>query len=210
MKKINHKLGFTLIELLVVITIIGILATWAVSVYTSQIQKARDSTRITSLTAIKSWVEQFYQDDGAYPEPSNFSWVTLYTPKLPKDPKTSQASGKSSFEYAYAVSPDSNTITWQYYELSVAFENSWNLTKKAAADGWANPNRYEIGIDLTWNNTRINWKQTMTSWVENGAVTWNVCVAVNGSDEGLITDNKTPAHCIDSSPTSQSSILVIR
>jgi len=45
--------AFTLIELMVVITIIGILATGAVSVYTSQIQKARDSNRITSLKALQ-------------------------------------------------------------------------------------------------------------------------------------------------------------
>jgi prepilin-type N-terminal cleavage/methylation domain-containing protein len=48
-----NKKGFTLIELLVVITIIGILATGAVTVYTSQIQKARDTTRITSMNALK-------------------------------------------------------------------------------------------------------------------------------------------------------------
>jgi type II secretory pathway pseudopilin PulG len=36
----------------VVITIIGILATGAVTVYTSQIQKARDTTRITDMKAL--------------------------------------------------------------------------------------------------------------------------------------------------------------
>jgi len=53
MRKLN-KLAFTLIELLVVITIIGILATGATTVYTSQIQKARDATRLTDINAIKS------------------------------------------------------------------------------------------------------------------------------------------------------------
>ncbi|MBT3853722.1 prepilin-type N-terminal cleavage/methylation domain-containing protein [bacterium] len=62
MKLQRTKLGFTLIELLVVITIIGILATGATSVYTSQIQKARDSTRITDIKAVQSGVEQEYQD----------------------------------------------------------------------------------------------------------------------------------------------------
>ncbi len=45
----NNSRGFTLIELLVVITIIGILATGGVGVFTQQIQKARDTTRITDL-----------------------------------------------------------------------------------------------------------------------------------------------------------------
>lgn len=51
--KISVQKGFTLIELLVVITIIGILATGAVTVYTSQIQKARDTTRISDIKAIQ-------------------------------------------------------------------------------------------------------------------------------------------------------------
>ncbi len=60
--------GFTLIELLVVITIIGILATGAVTTFTSQIQKARDTTRISDLKALGGGVEQFYQDTSVYPQ----------------------------------------------------------------------------------------------------------------------------------------------
>jgi general secretion pathway protein G len=62
------KKGFTLIELLVVITIIGILATGAVTTFTSQIQKARDTTRISDVKALQSGIEQFYQDTSAYPQ----------------------------------------------------------------------------------------------------------------------------------------------
>jgi prepilin-type N-terminal cleavage/methylation domain-containing protein len=68
----NIKQGFTLIELLVVITIIGILATGATTVFTSQIQKARDTTRITSMNAIKGAVEQVYQDTSRYPKSTEF------------------------------------------------------------------------------------------------------------------------------------------
>jgi prepilin-type N-terminal cleavage/methylation domain-containing protein len=53
MKRQITKLAFTLIELLVVITIIGILATGATAVYTSQIQKARDSVRITDIKSLQ-------------------------------------------------------------------------------------------------------------------------------------------------------------
>jgi general secretion pathway protein G len=60
--KLQDKKGFTLIELLVVITIIGILATGATTVYTSQIQKARDTTRISDMKALQSAIEQVYQD----------------------------------------------------------------------------------------------------------------------------------------------------
>jgi general secretion pathway protein G len=66
------KKGFTLIELLVVITIIGILATGATTVFTAQIQKARDTTRISDMKAVQSAVEQVYQDSGLYPYADSF------------------------------------------------------------------------------------------------------------------------------------------
>jgi general secretion pathway protein G len=66
------KLGFTLIELLVVITIIGILATGAVTMYTSQIQKARDTTRINDQKALQSAIEQVYQDNTEYVHADEF------------------------------------------------------------------------------------------------------------------------------------------
>ncbi len=150
----RKKLGFTLIELLVVITIIGILATWSVSVFTSQIQKARDSTRLTDVGAVRAWLEQFYQDNAEYPYSSNvwdyaFGGIIIYTPKLPEDPKSWTTKESSSFEYIYTVSQDSNQVSGQVFEVSVTFENQWNTDKKAFVDGWDDPYRYELWLDLT-------------------------------------------------------------
>lgn len=145
--------GFTLIELLVVITIIGILATGAVSVYTSQIQKARDSTRLTDISAVKSGIEQFYQDTGEYPTKVKADWqsggVQAYVPKIPSDPKTGQTSANSSFDYSYSVSTDANTVLNQEFEISTHFEQQGNITSKAATDGWNHDYRLEQGINLT-------------------------------------------------------------
>jgi len=89
-----RKGAFTLIELLVVITIIGILATGATTVYTSQIQKARDTTRVNDVKALQSGVEQFYQDQSEYPVAGDFNItdgaIKSYVPKLPQDPKNTQ------------------------------------------------------------------------------------------------------------------------
>jgi len=73
MKLQGKKLGFTLIELLVVITIIGILATGATTIYTAQIQKARDTTRINDVKALQSAIEQVYQDTSEYPHSNTFA-----------------------------------------------------------------------------------------------------------------------------------------
>lgn len=167
--------GFTLIELLVVITIIGILATGAVTTFTSQIQKARDTTRISDMKAVQGGVEQYYQDDGRYPtKGTSFSGVTLYVAKLPKDPKNGEATTNTAFEYFYNVADDDNGIPEQEYELSGTFENGGNLTKKAATDGGDDDFRLEIGIDLD--------DTTDKPTVVTGAVTGNLyaCVAPAG------------------------------
>lgn len=148
MKLQRTKLGFTLIELLVVITIIGILATWATTVYTSQIQKARDSVRLTDVTALKWGIEQFYQDSWEYPDAWTFVNVKEYVPKMPQDPKSSNASGNSVFDYLYNVSTDSNTIPAQEYEVSTHFEQQGNITSKAQTDWWDDDFRLESWINI--------------------------------------------------------------
>ncbi len=86
--------GFTLIELLVVITIIGILATGATATFTSQIQKSRDTTRISDIKAMQSAIEQYYQDFAVYPPGDNTQngitgtgGIIRYASRIPRDPK---------------------------------------------------------------------------------------------------------------------------
>ena len=172
MKIQSMKKGFTLIELLVVITIIGILATGATTVFTSQIQKARDTTRITDINAVKSAVEQVYQDNSEYPHSNQFvQWsatitgVDSYMETLPKDPKHGQpcndggtAANGQDCGYAYITGPDTNGIDFGEYELSTAFENEGNVLKKASLDngGWVGElTRFEIGLDIANNITAV-------------------------------------------------------
>lgn len=183
--KIISKKAFTLIELLVVITIIGILATWAVSVYTSQIQKWRDATRISSIEALRWSIEQYYQDQSTYPPASiNFwsgtwLWVLQYMNALPKDPKSWQATNTTFLDYSYTVNEDSNWLIWQEYEVSSWLENSWNNTAKAAKDDWDNDARLEIWINLTHNNS-WTWANdtisdpvfTSCQWAEVTTTAW--------------------------------------
>ncbi len=89
------KQGFTLIELLVVITIIGILATGAVTVYTGQMTKARDSVRSTDMKAIQGALEQSFLDLGSYPAaaPTFTGALADFLPNLPADPRTGTVAG---------------------------------------------------------------------------------------------------------------------
>ncbi len=197
------KKGFTLIELLVVITIIGILATGASAVYTSQIQKARDSTRVSDTNALKWWVEQLFQDIWEYPEVNSAvagftpvcDWTNndntridcvvtkWYISKLPKDPKTKQPANWSALDYTYAVAPLDNVVR-QQYEISYWVESGWNLTSKAsnAVDNWNDANRVELWVVWAWLNTTV-----VTSWAA-----WTACTGQSSASPLLSTACKRP------------------
>ena len=148
------KKWFTLIELLVVITIIGILATGAVSVYTSQIAKARDTTRISDVKVIETAVVQASSDLGFFPEADTVasawddSFATATAPYLnetPNDPRTWQICNGSACDYIYNT--NTSGVAGSTYEVSTAFESTANVTSKAiqAADwGW-DDKRMEFG-----------------------------------------------------------------
>ena len=169
MKNVGSKLGFTLIELLVVITIIGILATWAVTMYSSQIQKARDSGRITDLKSLQGAIEQVYQDVSVYPsadkilEKGNAESINWYITNVPRDSKTGTqcADGWAGWAtesgwvcgYAYIRWDDQNNIANSGYEVSTAFESASNITKSSAdaKDFWSDGDRFEL-----WNNKTLD------------------------------------------------------
>ncbi|MDD2871274.1 MAG: prepilin-type N-terminal cleavage/methylation domain-containing protein [Candidatus Gracilibacteria bacterium] len=68
--------GFTLVELIVVITILAILGTIAFISLQGYSSQARDSTRISDLSSMKSSLELFNIDAGKYPLPSDVTEIT--------------------------------------------------------------------------------------------------------------------------------------
>lgn len=109
--------GLTLIELVVVIVVIGILSTVMLSVINplKQIQRGRDAQRIATLKQVASALENYYNNNNAYPStggrwyssdpgdhadaatvpdadgnPNTRDWIPLFAPayisRLPSDP----------------------------------------------------------------------------------------------------------------------------
>ncbi len=62
-----HQKGFTLMELLVTITIMAVLATIAIAIFSGAQQSARDTKRRQDINAIKNVLEQYYLKNGSYP-----------------------------------------------------------------------------------------------------------------------------------------------
>ena len=77
------KRAFTLVELIVSIVILAILWTIAYTSLTSYAEQARDSTRISDLSLIKTWLEVFHIDAWKYPLPTDsvdltYSWAVSW------------------------------------------------------------------------------------------------------------------------------------
>ena len=172
MRNTIAKKAFTLIELLVVITIIGILATGATTVYTSQIAKARDASRNSDIRAVQWWVEQFYLDTSTYPKwKADFESAAVNVgnfTKLVADPRHNTTCKWSRCAYVYYVAPDSNAIVDWAYEISTAFETTKSHAKasKDHTGAWADANRLEI-----WTRLDLNTAKAVGTSIPNTAAT---------------------------------------
>ncbi len=71
--RLTSQRGFTLIELVVTIGILAILAVFAIAALNplDQFRKARDSERKSDLAQMQRVLEQYYQDNGRYPDNGN-------------------------------------------------------------------------------------------------------------------------------------------
>lgn len=86
-----NRRGFTLIELMIVVSIIGILASIAAPNYNRGIIRAKEAVLSEDLYNFRTTIDQFYADQGKYPDSLNELTEKNYMRGLPKDPFTKQS-----------------------------------------------------------------------------------------------------------------------
>ena len=149
MKKLNEKKGFTLAELLVVVAIIAVLVAVSIPIFTSQLEKARESTDLANLRAAKAaattallsedktdTVYTTLVGDGTpagtavYYDAQNGKLVTSNTGLKP------YGKGTASGAYTDAVAPSSTTDTTSV--IKVTYEKKGTDTEKKLYIAFAN------------------------------------------------------------------------
>ena len=130
--------GFTLVELLVVIAIIGILATLVLLQLGSARAKARDTQRITAVNQIRSAVEQYYEDNGAYPAGITSVLLSKYFSNgtVPVDPGTAVA-------YNYCMSGVKYQIAAELEQKAAALNSDSDLVQADIGGGTCKPGTTE-------------------------------------------------------------------
>lgn len=183
MKLTRTKKAFTLIELLVVITIIGILATGWVAVFTTQIQWARDSNRISDIKILETAQHQIFNDNWAYSDETSFSGsIAPFISKILKDPKEWQKlcwrvnagnnlSDQTCWGY-YSVEDDTFWLTDWRFKLWVFFEKETNVNQKAKStwrdtDWWSYDSMFEVysWAGGTWVTIVVDEDWGISDWV---------------------------------------------
>ena len=80
--------GFTLIEMLLVLMLIALLATLVTPVVTGGIARARESTLRADLYALRKAIDDYYADNGSYPQELDELVTKRYLRRIPPDPVT--------------------------------------------------------------------------------------------------------------------------
>jgi prepilin-type N-terminal cleavage/methylation domain-containing protein len=104
-KKIQS--GFTIIELLIVIAIIGILAGLVLNNFQGAQAKSRDVQRKTRINSIYSKLEEYYNNNGGYPDGT---LSTTVLPGIDAAALTDASGGAIQYDFVTAASATTHTV----------------------------------------------------------------------------------------------------
>ena len=117
-------------------------------IYLENLKKARDSSRIADIMALRWAIEQYYQDNDKYPNVESLNKdIEIYINKIPKDEFIWKIVNWCEFWYFYWV------WNWDKWEKNAKFRLSVCLEKsdKTKIDWWIYDNKFEA---WTWYNDK--------------------------------------------------------
>ncbi|NIE58259.1 MULTISPECIES: prepilin-type N-terminal cleavage/methylation domain-containing protein [unclassified Burkholderia] len=123
--RIRRTRGFTLIEIVVVMAIIGLLLTLAVPRYMHSIERGKEQVRQQNIAVMRNAIDQYYGDNGQYPETIDELVSKHYLRAVPFDPVNGDdkwaaiASSDETKPGVYDVAPASSAQAAQPAAMSV-------------------------------------------------------------------------------------------
>ena len=88
---LRTRRGYTLIEMLIVLSIISILATMAMPSFQKSLIRAKETNLRRTLFIMRDTIDQFYADQGRYPNSLEDLETEKYIRQVPIDPFTGQS-----------------------------------------------------------------------------------------------------------------------
>jgi prepilin-type N-terminal cleavage/methylation domain-containing protein len=117
MRNSFSRAGFTLIELVVVMSILALLVAIAAPRYFGNLERSRETALRQTLAVTRTAIDQFYADNGSYPEDLGALVARRYLRSLPFDPLTESSA-------TWIVTPPEDPAKGGIYDLHSSAEGS--------------------------------------------------------------------------------------
>ncbi len=87
-RRIRRETGWTLVELLVVLSLVAVLASMAMSSYSTAVTRSREAVLKEDLFRMRDAIDQYFADRNEYPEGLQSLVTAGYLRTIPDDPFT--------------------------------------------------------------------------------------------------------------------------